>query len=195
MERNSHNSQGYKIESQLREAYGRVVYTQTCHNKIAERLIKHNNNIKIIQIILSAMTTGGFITAIIYDDNIVKIIGAIVSFLLLIFNSYTKNFNLIETAESHKNAANILWKIREEYISVLTDFEVLELKDIMQIRDDLQNRTYEVYNNYPETDRKSYLQAQKGLKTEEEQTFSEKEIDIMLPNSIRRESKKSKKIK
>ena len=192
MERNFHNSQGYKLESQLREAFGKVVYTQTCHNKMAERFAKRDNNIKIFQIVLSAMTTGGFITTIICNDTIVKIIGSIISFLLLIFNSYTKNFNLIEKAESHKNAANLLWKIREEYISVLTDFEILDVDKIISIRNDLQNRTYEIYNSSPRTDKKSYLQAQKSLKTEEEQTFSEKEIDNMLPNSIRRENRKYK---
>lgn len=35
-----------------------------------------------------------------------------------------------------------------------------------------------------------YKEAQKALKTEEEQTFSEKEIDVMLPNSVRRENRK-----
>ena len=40
MERNSKNSQGYKLESQLREAYGKIVYTYTCHNKKATRLLK-----------------------------------------------------------------------------------------------------------------------------------------------------------
>lgn len=192
MERNSHNNQGYKLESQLREAFGRVVYTQTCHNKIAERLTRRENNIKVAQIVLSAMTTGGFITTIVCDDTAVKIIGSIISFLLLIFNSYTKNFNLIEKAESHKNAANLLWKVREEYVSVLTDFEMLDIDKIISIRDDLQNRTYEIYKSSPKTDKKSYLQAQKSLKTEEEQTFSEKEIDVMLPNSIRRENRKYK---
>lgn len=39
-------------------------------------------------------------------------------------------------------------------------------------------------------DAKSYQAAQKALKTEEEQTFSEEEIDIMLPNSIRRCNRK-----
>ena len=33
---------------------------------------------------------------------------------------------------------------------------------------------------------------QKSLKTEEEQTFSEKEIDVMLPSSIRRETREFK---
>ena len=95
MERNSKNSQGYKLESQLREAYGKIVYTYTCHNKKATRLLKLNDNIKVWQIVLSALSTGGFITTIIFDDTLVKIIGAIISFLLVIVNSYTKNFNLL----------------------------------------------------------------------------------------------------
>lgn len=189
MERNSRNSQGYKLESQIREAYGRVVYTYTCHNKLADRLLKKNDNIKVLQIILSALTTGGFITTIVYDDALVKIIGAIISFLLVIVNSYTKNFNLVGDANEHVKSANLLWKIREEYISLLIDFEILSLEEIVAKRDELQNRTFEVYTNSLSTDKKSYREAQKSLKIEEEQTFSEKEIDVMLPNSIRRENR------
>ena len=40
MERNSRNSQGYKLESQIREAYGRVTYSQTCHDKFINRIVK-----------------------------------------------------------------------------------------------------------------------------------------------------------
>ncbi|MGQ0513060.1 hypothetical protein ACT453_03200, partial [Bacillus sp. D-CC] len=52
-----------------------------------------------------------------------------------------------------------------------------------------QNRTAEIYDESPRTDAKSYEAAQKALKTDEEQTFSEREIDVMLPNSIRRENR------
>lgn len=192
MERNSKNSQGYKLESQLREAYGKIVYTYTCHNKKAARLLKLNDNIKVWQIVLSALSTGGFITTIIFDDTLVKIIGAIISFLLVIVNSYTKNFNLVGEANEHIKAANLLWKIREEYISLLIDFEILSVEEIMVKRDELQDRTFEVYNSSLSTDKKSYKEAQKSLKTDEEQTFSEKEIDVMLPNSIRRETREFK---
>ena len=192
MERNSKNSQGYKLESQLREAYGKIVYTYTCHNKKATRLLKLNDNIKVWQIVLSALSTGGFITTIIFDDTLVKIIGAIISFLLVIVNSYTKNFNLVGEANEHIKAANLLWKIREEYISLLIDFEILSVEEIMVKRDELQDRTFEVYTSSLSTDKKSYKEAQKSLKTEEEQTFSEKEIDVMLPSSIRRETREFK---
>ena len=186
MERNSPNSQGYKLESQIREAYGRVTYTQTCHDKFINKVISLNDQIKIWQIILSAITTSGFIVAIFSDNKVASILGALVSLVLLILNTYTKNFNLIESAQEHKSASDLLWKIREEYVSLLTDFEILEIEEIMRKRDELQERTATEYSNSPRTDAKSYAAAQKSLKCEEEQTFSDEEIDIILPNSIRR---------
>ncbi|WII37580.1 SLATT domain-containing protein [Paenibacillus thiaminolyticus] len=189
MERNSPVSQGYKLESQIREAYGRVVYTLTCHNKIVQRLLSQNNKIKVWQIVLSALTTGSFLATILSSEVIAGLVGAVISIALLILNAYTKNFDLVETAQSHQKAADALWKIREEYVSLLTDFDVLEASEIMERRDDLQNRTAEIYAQSPRTDAKSYKEAQKALKTEEEQTFSDKEIDVMLPNSIRRENR------
>ena len=189
MERISQNSQGYKLESQIREAYGRVTYTQTCHDKIISRLMKTNDRIKIWQIVLSAITTSGVIVAILSEDKIASVLGAIISLVLLILNSYTKNFNLVEKAQEHKVASDTLWKIREEYVSLLTDFEILEPESIMKKRDELQERTAEVYSTSPRTDGKSYAEAQKALKNDEEQTFSENEIDIMLPNSIRRSNR------
>ena len=183
MERNSRNSQGYKLESQIREAYGRVTYSQTCHDKFINRTVKLEDRIKVAQIVLSAITTSGFVVAIFSDDKIASILGAIVSLALLILNTYIKNFDLSGIAQEHKKASDLLWKIREEYVSLLTDFEML---DANAIRNKLQERTSEVYSNSPRTDAKSYTAAQKALKTEEEQTFSEEEIDIMLPNSIRR---------
>lgn len=189
MERNSQDSQGYKLESQIREAYGRVVYTQTAHDKLVHRLLKRNERIKITQIVLSALTTGTFLATIISDEKLSGIIGAFLSLLLLILSTYALNVNLVEIAEEHKKASNLLWKIREEYVSLLTDFEILDTQQIVEKRDELQNRTADVYKSSPRTDSKSYKETQKALKTQEEQTFSEQEIDIMLPNSIRRSNR------
>lgn len=91
MERNSLNSQGYKLESQIREAYGRVTYTQTSHDKFINRVVKLDDRIKVWKIILSAVTTSGFVVAIFSDDKVASILGAVVSLALLILNTYTKN--------------------------------------------------------------------------------------------------------
>ena len=186
MDRSSIDTHGYRLESQIREAYGRIVYTETCHYKMIDSLFRLNNNIKIWQMILSAIATTGFFVTIFSNEKTTSIIGAIVSLILLILNSYAKNFNLVEISQDHKVAADALWKIREEYVSLLTDFEILTVEEIMEKRNELQERTAEVYSTSPKTDSKSYAKTQKALKTAEEQTFSEQEIDVMLPNSIRR---------
>lgn len=191
MEQNSLNSYGYKLESQIREAFGRVTYTQTCHEKIIYRLFKKNNNIKIWQILLSSATSGSFLVTILCNQKISTFLGGVLSLALLVLNTYVKNFELVQTSLQHQYASDALWKIREEYVSLLTDFDTLSHDVIIKKRDELQERTSEVYKSSPRTDSKSYKQAQKSLKTEEEQTFSEKEIDVMLPNSLRRENRQA----
>ena len=50
-----------KLYSQIQEEYGKLVYTYTCHFKMADRLSKRNFWIKWGQIGLSAISTGGFL--------------------------------------------------------------------------------------------------------------------------------------
>ncbi len=170
---------------QIREAYGRVVYTYTSHIKMMNRLTKRNKKIKYTQIALSAVSTGGFIGAVITNETILTVIGGIFSTILLAINLFFKDFNLTEEIKQHQVASDNLWLIREEYISLLTDFCILTEAEIITKRDDLQKRTYELYKQSPKTDAKSYSDAQKALKTEEEQFFTEAELDKILPEHLR----------
>ena len=95
-----------------------------------------------------------------------------------------KEYKIQDEINQHRNAANALWDIRESYISLLTDYDILENDDIRHQRDVLCKKVSEVNNNYPATDSKSYRAAQKALKKDEEQTFKEGEIDSILPNRI-----------
>lgn len=98
--------------------------------------------------------------------------------------NYHKEYKIQDEINQHRNAANALWDIRESYISLLTDYDILENDDIRHQRDVLCKKVSEVNNNYPATDSKSYRAAQKALKKDEEQTFKEGEIDSILPNRI-----------
>ena len=49
------------LEGQLRECFGRVVYAHKTHEKAADILLTRLSRIKFSQIVLSALTTGGFI--------------------------------------------------------------------------------------------------------------------------------------
>jgi len=182
-----HNSLSHKedLKFQVREAYGRLVYTYTTHLKQIELLTKKNQKIKCWQIGLSAISTGGFLSAVITNQIILAWIGGIVSTILLGVNLFFKEFNLAEDIRKHRTIADDLWIVRERYISLLTDFNVLEEEAIMQKRDELQERTAEIYKVAPSTNSKSYVAAQTALKKDEEQLFEASEIDKILPEHLR----------
>lgn len=173
------------LRVQVREAYGRLVYTYTTHLKQVEQLTKKNQRIKYWQIALSAISTGGFLGALITNQIIMTWIGGIVSTALLALNLFFKDFNLADDIKKHRTTADDLWIIRERYISLITDFDVLNEEIIIQRRDELQDRTAEIYRVAPSTNSKSYSAAQKALKEDEEQFFMASEIDKMLPKHLR----------
>ena len=177
------HKEGLKV--QIREAYGRLVYTYTTHLKQAEQLSQVNKNIKHWQIGLSAVSTGGFLTAVISNQIALTWISGIVSTALLCINLYIKDFNLADDIRRHRSTADDLWIVREKYVSLLTDFDALSEEEIMDIRDKLQERTAEIYKIAPSTNSKSYAAAQKALKEDEEQFFRSSEIDQMLPEHLR----------
>ena len=173
------------LETQIREAYGRVTYTYTAHLKMMNRLMKKNTAIKYLQIALSAISTGGFIGYFISNEFVLNCIGGLFATALLALNLFYKDFNLFDEIKQHRIASDSLWLIREQYVSLLTDFCAFTDDEIVSRRDELQNRTYEIYKQLPKTDSKSYTDAQKALKFEEEQFFTPEEIDKMLPAHLR----------
>lgn len=183
MEANSQHREA--LVTQLREAYGRLVYTYTTHLKMMNRLVDKNRQIKYAQIILSAISTGGFLGSVITNQIVLTYVGGIFSTILLAINLFFKDFNLAEDIKQHRVASDNLWIIREQYISLLTDLSALSEDKIVCKRDELQNQTFEVYKQSPKTDAKSYVAAQKALKSEEEQFFTPEEIDKMLPAHLR----------
>ena len=176
------------LEGQLRECYGRVVYSHKTHEKCADILLSRLRTVKIWQIILSAITTGGFLAAIFGAGKFGAAVGMIVSTALLVLNAYTKNYDLGELAQQHKQAANDLWIIREKYLSLLVDLRMKEkpIESLQSQRDDLVEALHTVYSGAPSTTFQAYKKAQEALKKLEDMTFNDAEIDAFLPPELKR---------
>lgn len=176
------------LEGQLRECYGRVVYSHKTHEKCSDILLSRLSAIKLWQIILSALTTGGFVATFFGAGEIGTSVGIIVSTLLLILNAYTKNYDLGELAQKHKHAANEIWLIRERYLSLLTDLAMGEkpIEQLQSERDSLLENLHSVYSGSPNTTFDAYKKARYALKTKEDLTFSNEEIDAFLPKELKR---------
>ncbi len=182
------NSQINVLEDQIRECYGRVVWTHKTHEKCADILNSRNNSIKLWQIILSAITTSGIFITVLGDSKEVGIIAALISMLALALSTYVKKYDLGGMAQKHAAAASSIWNIRENYFSLLTDIRagVVNEEGIRKIRDKLQSDLHKIYKGSPRTLTKAYSEASKALKEMEELTFSDEEIDKFLPRSLRK---------
>jgi SMODS and SLOG-associating 2TM effector domain family 4 len=179
------------IEGQLRECFGRSAYSHKTHEKCADILLARLSRIKFLQIVLAAITTGSFLTSILGSGKEAAIVGVIVSAILLVLNAYTKDYDLGELAQKHKHAANDIWLIREQYLSLLTDLAagVKTIKEIQAERDRLVIALHGVYSGSPSTTNAAYKKAQQALQKNQELTFSDAEIDAFLPKELRRAAK------
>ena len=175
------------LNGQLRECFGRVVYSHKTHEKCADILLSRLAGVKLLQIILSAITTAGFIAAVFGAGKVGATIGILVSTCLLVLNAYTKNYDLGELAQKHKQAANDLWLTREKYLSLITDLKmgVRPLETMLDERNRLLEDLHSIYSGSPSTTFQAYRKAQDALKKHEDMTFSNDEIDAFLPNELR----------
>jgi hypothetical protein len=176
------------IEDQIRECYGRVVYTHKTHEKMADRCADTLRRYKLAQIAVSALTASGVVSLIVLNEIWIKLVTAFLSLASLWVSSYMKGFDPGATAQKHRDAAASLWPVRESYLSLLTDLKTgaVDTREAIQRRDALQERLATIYQAAPQTNGKAYGDAQAALKDREDLTFSDAEIDAFLPASLRK---------
>ena len=186
------DSQVSILEGQIRECFGRVVWSHKTQEKCADIVSDRNSCIKTVQIILSALITTGVIVTIAGDCKAVSIITAIISTLLVAINTFLKGTDLGEIAQKHSDAASKLWNVREKYLSLITDINIggISINEMTQRRDELQEDLFNIYLGSPRTINKAYKKATEALKLNEELTFSSDEIDMLLPIQLRKGTSK-----
>lgn len=176
------------LESQIREIYGRVIYTHKTHEKCADILKSRSDCLKLIEVILSALTTTSILSVLFGSSITFEIIAAVFSSVLLFLTLYAKDFDLLAIAEKHKQSALEILAIRESYLSLLVDIKIgnRPIDELQANRDLLSIELINTYRGAPKTISKAYKIASKALQENEEFTFSDAEIDKLLPISLRR---------
>lgn len=178
------------LEAQVRECFGRVAYAHKTHEKCADICASRLSRIKLWQIVLSAITTGGLITVLFGAKDVSHVsalVSALTSTVLLGLNAYMKDNDPGQLSERHKKVATELWNVRESYLSLLTDLRSGTEADaaLKSRRDELQANLVTIYETAPRTTDKGYKKAQTGLQQNEELTFSDHELDLLLPPALK----------
>lgn len=176
-----------KLESQIKEQYGKLVYSYTCHWEDVAILRSRNNLLKWNEIILTAISATGIVSFFIFDSKWLAAIGAVFSTLSLAITLFTKEYNVDEKIISHQKSADDLWIIKEKYISLLTDIGQINPDEVCKRWDDLVEESSVIYKAALPTSAKAYARAQNQIKNKEYQFFTDDELDKMLPNHLRKQ--------
>lgn len=174
------------LEDQIRECFGRVVYSHKTHERMAENYARKLNTYKVAQIALTGLASTGAVSVFFTDARWIEVATVVLSFSTLFVSTYLKNFDLGAITQKHRDAASKLWNVRECYLSLLTDLPQLEKEAALERRDELQTMLAAIYQAAPQTNAKAYKEAQHRLQNKEDLTFTAEEIDCFLPLSLKR---------
>ena len=175
------------LHSQLRELYGRMVYTHKTQEKESDRASARLLYWQNAQLILSSMSATGVLATIWGDCVVIKIATAVISAILFGISAYLKNCDFGGRARCHAEAAAFLWDARERYLTMIVDLQSgkCDRSEICERRDELQTKLAAFFKSAPRTTAKSYQQASIALHKNDEFTFVDEEIDRFLPESLR----------
>lgn len=176
--------------AQVRESFGRVVYSHKTHEKQADLCFSKHRWQQVVLVGLTAVSSGTFLVAIVGVVASPEVAGLVTSFIALLVTATslaTKTFKFAEEADAHRATAAQLWDVRESYLSLITDLMAgaIPESEARARRDGLQEAARAAYTEAPRTTAKAFSKASDGLKDNEEMTFTSREIDLFLPEALR----------
>lgn len=176
--------------AQVRESFGRVVYSHKTQEKQADICFKQHRWQQGILVALTAISSGTFLVSVLgvlVNPQLVSLTTSFIALLVTGTSLGAKTFKFSEEAHAHRDIASRLWDVRESYLSLIADLMSGATfdSDARARRDELQEATRAAYADAPRTSNKAFSKAQKGLKDNEEMTFTPDEIDLFLPAALR----------
>lgn len=176
--------------AQIREIYGRIAYTHKTHEKQADICSDLDRRQRRVRIVLTAVSSGAFLASlagVLLDEQWAALTTSFIAVLVSASSLGDKTFKHGEEMQQHRDTAAKLWSLRESYLSLIVDLKASATTvDEGRIRRDrLQETAEAVLADAPRTTAKAYGRAQDGLKLKEDLTFTEREIDLLLPVQLR----------
>ena len=176
--------------AQVREAFGRVVYSHKTHEKQADICFRRHRLQQAALISLTAVSSGTFLASVLgvlVNPELASLATSFIALLVTAISLGTKTFKFGDESEAHRDIASRLWDVRESYLSLIADLmsDATSASQARARRDDLQAATRAAYADAPRTTDKAFNRASDGLQNNEEMTFTSGEIDQFLPEALR----------
>lgn len=172
--------------AEVRETYGRLVYTHKTQEKQAEWHTATGRRFRIWNVVVLAVTLGAALTAPLLDSKAAAWVGAVGALVAFVFAAVQLSFDPQKAAADHRLAAKTLLALRDDYARLIADAKSgVGLDRLRARRDELATRASLLHTLVPQTDNAAYQLARSALAGTEELTFTPIELDRMLPTALR----------
>lgn len=163
---------------QISSSKVRVTYSQTFQIKAALLVLGIERALKLALLVVSSVTAGGLIFNLTgYTDGAVIITFS--SVMSVILGSVINIADFRSVSDSHKRAADELWKIREEYSSLIVDYGILSDAERRSRRDTLLEKTGKIYSASPPTGHVACFLGKRALDRGEQEITSQERDDFL----------------
>ena len=175
-----------RIESSVRQTFASVVWSHKIQEKQADIYTDSFHLLEILRIAAASLTSAGIVSIIFYDELWIKIASALISFVTIFISSFFKTFDLRTMISKHKGTANKLLSIRDDLHILLLQIKLRKDDPSVLIENykDLMNQLHKIYDEAPSTTDKAVKKARKALHIDNDNTFTETEIDSFLPKGF-----------
>lgn len=177
------------LEDVVRTSFASVVWSHKIQEKQAEICTSSYKTKEAINIIAASLTSAGLCAIIFTDPFWLKVASAVLSLISTFISAHFKSFDVKKAIDLHKTTANKLLYARDKYKILLMKIKMHKypLGDLVNEYQQLHNEASEIYNNAPNTSKKAVEQARFALKVDKDSSFTDNEIDLFLPGTLKRE--------
>jgi hypothetical protein len=175
------------ILATARELYGRVVYSHKTHEQEREIWAAKACTMNRINILLTSITTMFAVVSAAIRPTWALILTALFAAATVAFALYQSGFDPVGKENQHRVTAKELLWIREQLLLLITQCHMSDV-NTKHLEHALEVATREVtavYKFAPNTSPKAYAAAD-GMIKRGHFTFSDDEIDNMLPTDLRK---------
>jgi hypothetical protein len=175
------------LMSEVRQTYGRLVHTQKTHEKEAERKVRQTWWLTAGNLIVITVTLGATLAGLLTNSRSAQWISIASAVIAFGFAVVLLSFQPQREAAEQRNAAKSFLTLRDDYARLIADATVAADTghQVRARRDVLAARLAELHTHAPQTSHRSYKKAAAALDASEELTFSQEELDRLLPAELR----------
>ncbi len=176
------------LEDVVRSTFYGVAWSHKIQEKQSDIYAKKYKRMETMNILAASLTSVGIVAIIFTDPLWLKLISAFLSFATVYITAYYKSFDLQKLTGAHKSTANRLLTMRNQYIILLAKIKMQSqtVEELLQQYEDLMKQTDAIYLEAPTTSDEAVELASNALKIKKDNTFTDEEIDLLLPESLRR---------